>query len=247
MNKKYKNQKAFTLAEVLITLGIIGVVAALTIPTLMQKQQEMATASALKKAYSALSSAYNLAVQENGTPDNWNLIGDHSVPGAANLLTILAPYLNITKNCGTTTDCFPDITYKLENEGNSNKINADTSFAKVQLSDGTLLALGVRDQNCLNVRGSTLALSNVCAVALVDTNGFKTPSQFGVDAFFFSITKYGIVPAGTQQETTFPFDPDCKTKSTSTGYGCTAWVIYNGNMDYLHCNNLDWSGPTKCN
>ncbi|MBP7211391.1 type II secretion system protein, partial [bacterium] len=52
-------KKAFTLAEVLITLGIIGVVAALTIPTLMQRTQDREAISALKKFYSTLSSAYN--------------------------------------------------------------------------------------------------------------------------------------------------------------------------------------------
>lgn len=30
------------------------------------------------------------------------------------------------------------------------------------------------------------------------------------------------------------------------GYGCAAWVIYNENMDYLHCNDLSWDGKKKC-
>jgi prepilin-type N-terminal cleavage/methylation domain-containing protein len=51
---------AFTLAEVLITLGIIGVVAAMTIPTLMAKINERQTVVKLKKAYSTLSNAYRL-------------------------------------------------------------------------------------------------------------------------------------------------------------------------------------------
>ena len=42
---------AFTLAEVLITLGIIGVVAAMTIPTLMQKYYEKQTVAKLKETY----------------------------------------------------------------------------------------------------------------------------------------------------------------------------------------------------
>lgn len=31
-----------------------------------------------------------------------------------------------------------------------------------------------------------------------------------------------------------------------TGGGCTAWVIFNENMDYLHCDDLSWNGKTKC-
>lgn len=59
---------AFTLAEVLITLGIIGVVAAMTIPTLVTNADKKATATKLKVFYSKinqavkLSSAYNVMV-----------------------------------------------------------------------------------------------------------------------------------------------------------------------------------------
>ena len=44
--------KAFTLAEVLITLGIIGIVAAMTLPAIIQKQQDKITVTKLKKMYS---------------------------------------------------------------------------------------------------------------------------------------------------------------------------------------------------
>lgn len=50
-------KKAFTLAEVLITLGIIGVIAALTLPGLIQGYRKKVTETALKKAYSQLSQA----------------------------------------------------------------------------------------------------------------------------------------------------------------------------------------------
>ena len=66
-----KTKKAFTLAEVLITLTIIGVIAALTIPNLMQKWQDHADVQKVKQAYSILNNAFKLCVQENGTMDNW--------------------------------------------------------------------------------------------------------------------------------------------------------------------------------
>ena len=46
------NKKGFTLAEVLITFGIIGVVAAITMPMLITHYQKQATVNQLKKAYS---------------------------------------------------------------------------------------------------------------------------------------------------------------------------------------------------
>ena len=65
MNYSYK-KFAFTLAEVLITLGIIGVVAAMTIPTLIAKYTETMTISKLKKAYATITNVYKLSMIDNG-------------------------------------------------------------------------------------------------------------------------------------------------------------------------------------
>ena len=63
--------KAFTLAEVLITLGVIGIVAGMTMPVLIQKHREQVTVNKLLKAYSTVSNAYQMAVQENGDIFYW--------------------------------------------------------------------------------------------------------------------------------------------------------------------------------
>ena len=60
---------AFTLAEVLITLGIIGVVAAMTMPSLIQNYQEKATVTKLKKCYSLVSQAYVSILNDEGGSD----------------------------------------------------------------------------------------------------------------------------------------------------------------------------------
>ena len=69
---------AFTLAEVLITLAIIGVVAAMTIPTLISNYQEKATVSKVKQAFSIISQAYQLAKIENGEFGTWGFKGASS-------------------------------------------------------------------------------------------------------------------------------------------------------------------------
>ena len=66
MNNKYSKyevgmKKGFTLAEVLITLGIIGVVAAMTLPTLIEKHQKKVSAVRLEQTYSQLSQAVLMA------------------------------------------------------------------------------------------------------------------------------------------------------------------------------------------
>lgn len=57
---------AFTLAEVLITLGIIGVVAAMTLPTLIQKHQRLVLETQLKKTYTTLSQGIQKAMADDG-------------------------------------------------------------------------------------------------------------------------------------------------------------------------------------
>lgn len=60
--------KAFTLAEVLITLGVIGVVAALTLPALINKYQKVVIKNRFKKAYSLVSQAIKQVEVNNGAP-----------------------------------------------------------------------------------------------------------------------------------------------------------------------------------
>ena len=52
-----KNHSAFTLAEVLITLGIIGIIAAMTLPSIIEKHQKIVTANKLKKFYTVMEQA----------------------------------------------------------------------------------------------------------------------------------------------------------------------------------------------
>ena len=59
------NKNAFTLAEVLITLGIIGVVAALTLPSLIQNYQKQVWVNQLKKSYSTISQGFYKIMSDN--------------------------------------------------------------------------------------------------------------------------------------------------------------------------------------
>ena len=73
MNKNFqKIFMAFTLAEVLITLGVIGVVSALTMPTLVKKHQQQVAVTQLKKAYSELNQAIKFSEAEYGDIENWD-------------------------------------------------------------------------------------------------------------------------------------------------------------------------------
>lgn len=66
-------KKGFTLAEVLITLGIIGIVAAMTIPTLLQKNYERQTVVKLRQTQSILTQAIRMTEEEYGDIENWGI------------------------------------------------------------------------------------------------------------------------------------------------------------------------------
>ena len=110
-----KRFNAYTLAEVLIALGVIGVVAAMTMPAIIKHYQKQVTVTRLKKAYSELYQAVNMSVNENTEVENW----DYSLTGEQFFLKYLKPYLKAEQIENGNTYCN---TYLLSN-GTTLKIN----------------------------------------------------------------------------------------------------------------------------
>ena len=251
MATRIQRHTGFTLAEVLITLGIIGVVASMIIPTLMQNAQDREIISGLKKTFSVLSSAYTMAVQEEGEPDTWGITAD--IAGRVTILNKIKPYLKILKDCSPDAKrgCFPtDENYKWLT--NDDDMVFDNIGRSLILADGSIiLGQSVVSATCnSSTFGSTLALKHICGIYLVDVNGFKKPNTMGKDTFLFYLTKYGIVPVGSSAETWMPFTAHCvNAGGISNGQGCAAWVIYNENLDYTKCATeltSGWTGQTHC-
>lgn len=244
---------AFTLAEVLITLAIIGIVAALTIPTLVNSYKEKITVSKLKKFYSTLSQAYLMSVAENGAPDEWGFTRDDSRP----LLENLTKYMKVAKICSTVGDkCHPgDSTSHKNGEVISNGFNVTNNLKRTSavLADGTIISVYVQSADCsLSYGDNDKQLSSICGEFLIDINGGEKPNQSGTDIFIFDVTKFGIIPSGAkifsnsdERSRHYRFETGCLA-SESFGWGCTGWVIENENLDYLYCDDLSWDGKTKC-
>jgi len=74
-----------------------------------------------------------------------------------------------------------------------------------------------------NVLPLKAVINNVCAVFFYDINGDKKPNSLGKDIFLFAINADGV----------YPDDYDVCNKN-SQGFGCAAYIIRNGNMNYLH-------------
>ena len=95
MHKNYK--KAFTLSEVLITLGVIGVVAAMTIPAVINKYKEHVTVNKVKKFYSMISQAFLMSVKDNGYANEWSVENEQNSITAKQIAGYFKPYLKIIK------------------------------------------------------------------------------------------------------------------------------------------------------
>ena len=100
------HKNGFTLAEILVSLGIIGVVAAMTIPNLLHDTSKQETVSKLEKEYTSLSQAVKMSEINNGNNSTWDwgTSGD-AASVKASFDTYWAPYLRISKYCTTYQDC----------------------------------------------------------------------------------------------------------------------------------------------
>lgn len=114
-------KKAFTLAEVLITLGIIGVVAALTMPMLIGHFEKTTTATKLKKFYSVMAQATDKAMSENGDWSTW----DYSLSAKDFFNKYYASNLKVVKTNGGRYMVLEDGTvFTLRKNGSYNAIKS---------------------------------------------------------------------------------------------------------------------------
>ena len=237
-------KRGFTLTEVLIALVIVGIVAAMTIPTFIQNHSEKQRIVKLKQIFSTLSEAYMFAVLNNGSPMEWGIVGLNNAEGAENIYNVLSQNLKVIKNCGQDGGCFYDGYYKILDGSNYNII--DKNFLNVHkfvLSNGTPMYIQTRSADCSEALDT---IGGVCALIGVDLNGKAGPNTWGEDLFSFQLTRTGILPRGTIPRTgSNSFEGNCLHKN-GPNWSCAGWVIYNENMDYLHCDDLSWDGKHSC-
>lgn len=246
-----KGLKAFTLAEVLLALLVIGIVAVLTIPSMVQSYKEKVTVTKVKKAYAVMQEAFKLAIIENGYVDNWGLTGvyvdedDHtqiSQEGSAKFARIFSRYLNKSRICDGDLDCVGGYKQKLLN-GDEYEIGAQGA-SSVILNDGIAFVFTpwMYSGVCSEV--------SACGSIAVYTDISKT-THYGVNSFTFYLYKDKIVPWGSSSLS----DSDANSfyqkciyggSNFENGLGCTGWVLEVGNMDYLHCAGLSYDGKRSC-
>lgn len=219
--KLYKSS-AFTLAEVLITLGIIGVVAGMTIPTLMQNIQDTQYKVAWKKAFSEISQAYTLIKTDNG--------GDFSGQCTTIdyddvcLQNLFVQKLNVLKTCtnAVSDGCAPSNSVYANGATNYNPVVGDINrnWPAVVTNSGFIIKF--RSDTISNCSTSNSVRS--CGWIQVDINGFNKPNVAGKDIFFIGVRKDKILPFGTSGDIIVNSNSDCG--SGTTGLGCSAQYLY---------------------
>ena len=221
-----RGNKAFTLAEVLITLVIIGVIGALTVPALIQNTQKQELVSALKKTYSTLSQASQMIIAEEGSPKAAD--GGWADSNKA-VYEQFKSRLNVIKDCGTASQagCFDKIfqdKYKQLNGQywyNLGDYKAHSPRYTMVLADGAHILFGNAWQNCDKGIGPN---TGFCSAIFIDTNGDKGPNTAGRDVFALALKENGVSFACDEGE-----NHNCE-KSSFWMCGCK--VLREGAMNY---------------
>jgi len=202
--------RGFTLAEVLITLLIVGVIASIVIPSIIQESQNAELKAAWKKTYADLSQAFKIAAANEGG----------SLRGCAGndscFKNKFIPYMNAVKtNCDSRTLCLGNCWHNYGNWKVLNEVAPPENYFNIWagsvLSNGVLLNIGSSDPP---------TPGGILAFVIADVNGFKVPNIVGKDIYGIRVFEYGSVkPLGYQGD---GHQNTCAT----TGWGCSAQYLY---------------------
>ncbi len=207
-----KVKKGFTLAEVLITLVVIGVVAAVTVPTIIAGHQKTETVTRLKKALSVVNQVLQRSTMDNGYVDAWYTKEEI---GLTNYMArYWHPYFANIKICSNYKTCFY--------ESNKPYKNPNGTAHGMTLIYNNVRVPFLTDDNMVYI----FSPSGGSFQVVVDINGAKGPNKIGRDVFLFEFDTEGksVRPYGynaTQEE----LDLYC---SPSNGVCCAAKIAKDG-------------------
>ena len=181
------HRKGFTLAETLITLGIIGVVAALTIPTLAKHYQHKVLETSFKKGYSSLNQVIiQMLAEEGSTPHTHNM----SVSSRLTFGPLLQKYYKKLVDCSESIWKCGDVNNETAGDFNNWAKKTYKTFDKTKdFSQGYTY---IDDGMLLTMDGMLIYIDNSnypSFLVSIDTNGTKAPNAWGHDLFTFILDK----------------------------------------------------------
>ncbi len=208
----------------------------MTLPSLIQKQNDKEIIAKLKKNYSILSQALIKSQLELGLFETWEIDNSGGNPEGggtpANMKNVyerIRPELKVIKECEDKTGCWhKGKTKNLRGkEVGRDSIGIGAGIFIFKLADGTNISID--DHGTTNLKelfGSNY--NKPTYIFWIDANGDKKPNTIGRDIFAFILTNKGLIPAGIDNNIA------CDPKSTTvySGSSCTAKVLAEGKIDY---------------
>lgn len=225
-------KNGFTLAEVLITLGIIGVVAAMTIPTLIANTRAAQLKSRYFKSYSTITQALKLMQADDVSMDSV----DYSASSNP-FYKVFMRYLSAPYDCGLGGDigagqgnkkeipCYKSSTGNLATpykslDGKSNFYQNYLDDGQIAMQDGSLFLFE-------NYTGGRIFIS-------VDLNGYNNkPNRAGYDLFTFQYIDGELLPVGDSRTAYPDVDKYCSLTSSSNLNGITCASKVKSDADYF--------------
>lgn len=235
-------RKGFTLAEVLIALAIIGVVAVLTIPTLVSGYKKEVWANSLAVAVSNFETAMHGMINKDGVYDlyetkAWTNIDklDMTSDDAKinNFVSFLGDSFSISydKKAKTIDSIYQGANKMrdIKNEIMLDLSGQDYYFVPLKLKQGTIYFLHIADSKKSDdslteekLIEENVGLSSIAAEVIIDINGTGKPNTIGKDIFWFALSPEGkLYPKGGKDYAYIKSGNTLTWKDSSSPYACT--------------------------
>ncbi len=200
-----KKMFAFTLSEVLVTMSIIGVISALTVPTLINNYQRKTQVVQLRKSINDVVNAIDMYITEEGKTSF------KATPLFANLDDFISQKLKVLKTCeAEATGCFANEQYMPVGAGTGT--NFECAGQSYVLANSSAICMTKGNDDLISVN--------------IDVNGTEGPNIGGRDMYIFYILPSGEVTYCSNGAATCDGDVGTCTGS-AIGEGCTAVLAEN--------------------
>lgn len=233
MKKILKKGTGFSLAEIIFALAIVGIVAAVSIPFVINDIHKKIYAAKLKSSYNELKSVVRSIMLDNkGSFVN-------VIYSSNDIMNLFCNKMDCIKKCYEWQDngnCFTVDPSKWKNlQGDNGWVNFyGDSHSRFILSNGAQLSARIMSTNCTSSAFKKNGVNVQCAYIYIDINGFKSPNRMGRDIFGFYIARDGLYPHGMPGSHVYGYSTYCNGSGTNfeNGNGCASRVLEEGAMNY---------------